>query len=364
MGTKSEELFSRLADVENIRYDELSDLRSFYLLSELKKIKKHISGNFIYEKLDTPQKDFKSIDAQISLLRERNLNFSDEEKSKRFLKECQYYRITAYRYPFVTSDDKDRFRDGVDFQDVWDLYIFDRRLRFLVIDAIERIEVALRSRWAHVLSNKYGILAYQDNTVFDSQMIRKTLSKVILESIQHSDQPCITHYRNNEQKIPIWGLCEVLTYGELLSMFNSIKPRKIKNEILEDFELDEKVAASFLNALRIVRNICAHHGRLWNKRLFSNFTCPTRPEPLYSSMNYPGIKEDDSDDIKKEKLDKQKSIYNILVMLVYFVEKIAPQSRWKNRLVDLISSDYACSFLPEMGFPSDWKNRPIWLKIL
>lgn len=365
MATTSEDLFSRLTGIENIGYESLSNFESFYLLSELKKIKKNLSNQFKYETLNEPLKDFKSIDEQIELLRQRNLNFSNVEKAKRLIKECQYYRITAYRYPFVHAEDKDKFLDNVDFDDLWNLYIFDRRLRFIVIDAIERIEVALRSRWAHVLSKKYGVLAYKDNNVFNNQMIRKTLSKVILENIQNSDQPCITHYLKNEEQIPIWGLCEVLTYGELLSMFNSIKPRAIKNEILEGFGLDEKIAVSFLNALRVVRNICAHHGRLWNKRLFSNFVCPSRPLELSSSLNYPIINDDvDSEELRKEKLDKQKSIYNILVMLVYFVKKIAPQSQWQTRLLNLITSNYAIRFLPEMGFPEDWKERPVWKEIL
>ena len=362
--SKRDILLSRLDDIENVNYENLSEFESFYLLSELKKIKKLISNSFEYEKFKAPDKVFKSIDDQIALLRSRNLNFSDEDKARKLLKECQYYRITAYRYPFVVSDDKDKFRDGIDFKDIWDLYIFDRRLRFLIIDAIERVEVSLRSRWAHVLSEKYGVLAYQDNAVFDNQMIRKTLARIIFENVQSSDQPCITHYLSNEQKIPIWGLCEVLTYGELLSMFNAIRPRKIKNEILEGFDLDEKVASSFFNALRIARNICAHHGRLWNKRLFANFTAPTRPKDLSSTINYPVICENDSDEIKSKKLDTQKSIYNIIVMLLYFVGKIAPQSKWQERLLSLINDEKNMAYLPEMGFPDDWKSRPIWLDLL
>lgn len=358
--SKRDILFSRLDGIESLTYEGLSDFSSFYLLSALRKVKKNISNSFKYEEFESPSKEFKSIDEQIELLRSRNLKFSNVEKAKNLLKECQYYRITAYRYPFVLTENKDFFKDDVDFEEIWDLYIFDRRLRFLVIDAIERIEVSLRSRWAHVLAGKYGILAYQENAVFDNQMIRNTLARIIFENIKSSDQPCITHFLENNQKIPIWGLCEVLTYGELLSMFNAIKPRKIKNEILDGFDLDEKVAASFFNSLRIVRNICAHHGRLWNKRLFSNFIAPMRPESLSLSLNYPTISDTDSDEIKSRKLDTQKSIYNIIVMLIYFVGKIAPQSKWLERLVALINNDSNKQYLREMGFPKDWKNRPIW----
>ena len=358
-------LFSRINGIENINYTDLSSLDDFYLLSELKRIKKHLSNSFCYENLEIPSKKFKSIDEQIALLRERNLKISNEARTRKLLNECQYYRITAYRYPFVYAENKDLFKEGADFNDIWDLYIFDRRFRFLIIDAIERIEVSLRSRWAHVLSEKYGILAYQDNAVFDNQMIRKTLSRIIFENIQYSDQPCITHYLNGKQKIPIWGLCEVLTYGELISMFHAIKPRKIKNEILKDFDLDEKVASSFFNSLRMVRNICAHHGRLWNKRLFLNVTCPKKPEMLNRSMNYPVINDEgDSDEIKISKLNLQKSIYNILVMLVYITGKIEPKSKWHSRLLNLLIVEKNKKFLPEMGFPTDWESLPIWIELL
>lgn len=161
--SKRDFLLSKLDDIDEINYDGLSDFESLYLLTELKKTKKLISNSFEYEKFSSPDKAFKSIDEQIELLRSRNLNFSNETRARELLKECQYYRITAYRYPFVLPQDKDKFRDGIDFNDIWDLYIFDRRLRFLVIDAIERIEVSLRSRWAHVLAGKYGIiLALED----------------------------------------------------------------------------------------------------------------------------------------------------------------------------------------------------------
>mgnify|MGYP000351638434 CR=1 FL=1 len=362
--SKRDILFLKLEGIENFTYDGLSDYESFYLLSELKRIKKCISNSFRYENFDVPQKDFKSIDEQIDILRSRNLKFSNEEKAKELLRDCQYYRIMAYRYPFVLPENKDIFRDNVDFNDIWNLYIFDRRLRFLIIDAIERIEVSLRSRWSHVLAEKYGVLAYQENAIFDNQMIRRTLARIIFENVQSSDQPCITHYLSKNQKIPIWGLCEVLTYGELLSMFNSIKPRKIKNEILSGFGVDEKVASSFLNALRIVRNICAHHGRLWNKRLFSNFKAPTRPETLSSTINYPAIDESDSDEDKSKKLEIQKSIYNILVMLIFFVEKIAPQSKWSKRLLVFLTDKNNSQYLTEMGFPCDWQSRPIWHSLI
>lgn len=358
-------LFSKLEGIEDFTYDGLLDYESLYLLSELKKINKCLSNSFRYENFDRPNKDFKSIEEQIALLRSRKLKFSDEGKAKKLLKECQYYRIMAYRYPFVLPENKDKFKDNVDFENIWDLYIFDRRLRFLVIDAIERIEVSLRSRWSHVLAEKYGVLAYQVNAIFDNQMIRRTLARIIFENVQSSDQPCITHYLSKNQKIPIWGLCEVLTYGELISMFNAIKPRAIKNEILKDFGLDEKIIASFLNALRIVRNICAHHGRLWNKRLFANFVCPTTPQTLSSSLNYPIIDDTlDSSETKKDKLYKQKSIYNILVMLVYFVDRIAPQSHWGERISTFLTNKDNSQYLPEMGFPNDWKSRPIWELLL
>jgi len=85
-----------------------------------------------------------------------------------------------------------------------------------------------------------------------------------------------------------------------------------------------------------------------------------RPESLSLSLNYPTISDTDSDEIKSLKLDTQKSIYNIIVMLIYFVGKIAPQSKWLERLVALINNDSNKQYLREMGFPKDWKNRPIW----
>jgi len=350
-----------LSCFDNIDVNNVSETEDFYILSKIKDIKKFTQKKFSYEQYEQPLKGVKTIEEQIGLLEKRNLKFSDKEKAKRLLKECQYYRITAYRYPFVFENNKDRFKDDIDFEDIWKLYVFDRRLRFLVIDAIERIEVSLRSRWAYVLAQKFGILAYQDNSAFKKQILHSTIAKIIFENIQTSDQPCITHYIKNNKKIPIWALCEIITYGELLSLFNAIKSRKIKNEILDNLEIDEKIASSFLNSLRIVRNICAHHGRLWNKRLFANLKKPNKPEELGLSMNYPAIDEKtDSKETISQKLNLQKSIYNILVMLVFFLDKIAPQSKWSKRLVELLQANG--KYLEEMGFPQNWEKLPIWEK--
>ncbi len=321
--------------------------------------RKNDSKPFRYGDLSSPLKGFKSIDEQISLLISRNLLFRDIEAAKAKLRECQYYRLTAYRHPFVSPDNKDRFLDGVYFDDIWRLYVFDRRLRFIVMDAIERIEVSLRSRWAHILAEKYGALAYENQELFDERA-RRNSAHAIPKKIETSKEPCIRHYVENGQKVPIWSLCEILTYGELLTLFNSIKARKLKNEILKDFDLDEKIASSFFNFLRIARNICAHHGRLWNKRLFANIKIPSRPEPLAMSVNYPDISDSDTEAEKTAKMNAQKSVYNVLVILIFLVGKIAPQSEWKKRLTALISAGEKEGYLKEMGFPQDWKSRPIW----
>lgn len=292
----------------------------------------------------TPSKDAKTYGELIDLLKTRGLSVPDAARAEVLLRECHYYRLMAYRFPFVHAEDSDAFVEGTSFEDLWRLYVFDRRLRLATLDAIERVETALRSRWAHVLGLKYGALAYENAEIHSGAPYRKALHG-ICEAIVASKEPCITHFRNDltpPERVPIWSVCEILTQGQLFTMINCLNDRAARDEIFDGWGLDAKRMSSFMNVLRNVRNICAHHGRLWNKRLFFEMKFPKHPPKLGESL-----------------VRGEKSVYNVLVILVWLVRKIAPQSRWRSRIVALVSEER--EFVRDgMGFPRDWRARPIW----
>lgn len=295
-----------------------------------------------------PQKSPKTYEELISILKNRGLSFDgiSEERAISLLKECLYYRLTAYRFPFVCQGNHDQFLSNAQFLDIWNLYVFDRCLRLTVLDAIERIEISLRSRWAHVLALHHGALAYENKNIH-TEKFHERLLLGIHEAIIDSKEPCITHFKDNAkhpQRVPIWSVCEILTQGQLFSAITYLKNENLRKQIFAGMGIDSKRMSSFLNVIRHVRNICAHHGRLWNKKLFFEMKIPKQPQELNNSLVF-----------------GEKSVYNVLTILVFLMRNIAPQSGWEVRVRELIAN--AKDFVQKgMGFPEDWRERPIWRK--
>jgi abortive infection bacteriophage resistance protein len=110
-----------------------------------------------------------SFEAQVDLLIDRGMEIADRTRAKRYLAHLNYYRLAAYWLPFEQDHPTHRFRPGTNFDQVLEHYIFDRELRLLVMDAIERIEVSLRTNWAYTLSHSYGPHAHLQRDLFKAK---------------------------------------------------------------------------------------------------------------------------------------------------------------------------------------------------
>ncbi len=113
-------------------------------------------------------KPHRTLQQQLSLLQHRGLIVQNLEVAERYLGHLNYYRLSAYWIPFLENRQTNRFKKGTKFEDVLNLYIFDRELRLLVLDAIERIEVSIRSKWAYYLSQQHGAHAHLNGALFKS----------------------------------------------------------------------------------------------------------------------------------------------------------------------------------------------------
>ena len=142
---------------------------------------------------------------------------------------------------------------------------------------------------------------------------------------------------------PVWMAAEVLSFGDLSRWLNNLDRRADRKAIAENYRLDEKSLRSFTHHITIIRNICAHHGRLWNRRFPPAVILPNSPQKLGDSFNR----------------STGRYIFNTLTFIVWFMERIAPGSKWKRRVVELVESCHQAS-PAAMGFPRNWRNRPIW----
>ena len=289
-----------------------------------------------------------SITDQLVLLRRRGMVIDDEPAARHYLQHISYYRLRAYWLTYETpaAAGDHAFRPGTRFEDVLALYVFDRQLRLLVMDAIERVEVALRAGWAHHMAMTYGSHGYLDQGLYDSRDRHARAVTTLSDEFQWSKDTFADHYRTKYTDPvlpPVWMAAEVMSFGLLSKFYSDLKLRGDRNAIAAPLALDERVVTSFAHHISHVRNICAHHGRLWNKRFTVKMTVPKYPAKLPVAMR-------DAD---------PRYLHNTLVMLDYLLALIAPGNEWKQRLVSLIDG---CPLADpaSMGFPADWRARAVW----
>ena len=290
-----------------------------------------------------------SIPDQIALLKSRGMTVDDEAHAEHYLRFISYYRLRAYWLPFeeAKTDDGDHaFRDGTKFNDVLTLYIFDRELRLLVLDAIERVEIALRAQWAHCMAMTHGPHGYLEQGHYADSARHSSAVKELKKEFKRSCDAFAKHYQNkyaNLELPPVWMAVEVISFGLLSKFFSNLKLRAERQKIAKPFGLDEKVVVSFAHHMSHVRNICAHHGRLWNKHFTIKMTVPNYPVKLPVTMRGADAR----------------ALHNTLVMLDYLLSIIAPGNEWRKHVLELIEN-CPLADTTRMGFPDNWRTRPSW----
>ncbi|MES1026631.1 Abi family protein [Gloeocapsa sp. BRSZ] len=280
---------------------------------------------------------------QVAILQERGMVINDLNTAIFYLRHLNYYRLSAYWLPFEVDHKSHKFRPNTEFNDVLNLYIFDRELRLLVLDAIERIEVSVRSQWSYQLGHLHNPHAHLNKQLFDSKHWENNLEQLKKE-ISRSEETFIKHHRNTykEELPPVWAVCEVMSLGLLSRWYSSLQPKKTRRSIASIYGIDDNVLQSWLHHLSLVRNICAHHSRLWNREFAVIPKLPKSKSGLIIDQFIP---------------DSRK-IYNTLIILLHCMEIISPQHNWRIRLKKLISNHSIP--VDQMGFPEDWIKRNIW----
>jgi abortive infection bacteriophage resistance protein len=231
-----------------------------------------------------------SIEEQIIRLSERGMIIADEEKAKMYLSNISYYRLSAYWYTFLQNPKIDhRFIAGTTFEKAIDTYVFDRKLRLLIFDEIERIEIALRTTIIHHFCLKYGNNWYEDKTLYKGKdtYFYKFLELLIAE-MNKTSEVFIKHYRekyDSPANPPAWMPLELASFGQLSMLYKNLKNCEAKKSVAKHFGLDEVVLESWLEALSYVRNACAHHMRLWNRKLPRTPLIPKKPKLVWLTEN-------------------------------------------------------------------------------
>jgi abortive infection bacteriophage resistance protein len=286
----------------------------------------------------------------------RGLKIDNSTLATHYLKVIGYYRFSSYALPFQDGSHPDKnFKPETDFKQLLALYIFDRELRLLVLDAIERIEVAVRANIVNEMCVKHGPHWFVEASNFATGRAHfnhdKFLDKIDEElGIPSSAKvPCrphnevfINHYysKYNEPYLPpAWMVFEVLSLSRMSQVFANLKDASVRNAIASHFGIDEQVLQNWLHSLSHVRNICAHHRRLWNRKFV------IKPIPAKKLGHLIPIND---------------RFYCVAVILHYMMGWIAPKSTWHRRLYDLLQTNPMAN-LHTMGLPQNWHDNPFWL---
>lgn len=279
---------------------------------------------------------------QLNLLISRGLIIADKKAVLHCLRHISYYRFSAYCLPFKHGD---LFIHNTTFEDIIDLYTFDRKLRLLILEVIEAIEIAVRSQAINQLSEKYGTFGYLNSKYFISSRHfnhEKWLAK-INASIDESSEEFIGHHKTkycSQKEFPIWKAFEVISFGALSRLFQGLQG-KDSQAIASQYGLHDVILLSWLHVIVYIRNLCAHHARLWNRKLTFKPKLPNK-------------------DKKWENIQNDR-IYCLLMMMQYLLQYINPNSTWQSRLINLLEEHPNVS-LKSMGFPVDWKENKLWKK--
>lgn len=227
-------------------------------------------------------KPFKTVEEQIALLTDRGLIVDDIEAAKNIFLTFNYYRISAYT---LTLRNNDIFYQDVHLNDVMQIYNFDMELRASLLYILEYIEISIRTHIGYYHAKSYGPLGYLNSNSFsDLERFLKFKSDYETTTVEYgSKEAFVKHYKDvYEGQFPIWALVELLSFGSLSRLFKNLKT-ETQDEICKAHygRIGKDYIENWLQGFTILRNICAHRGRLYNREIPFGLKLQSRDKKLF-----------------------------------------------------------------------------------
>jgi abortive infection bacteriophage resistance protein len=288
-----------------------------------------------------------TIDEQIDLLKQKKLIIEDEAKAKYWLSHVSYYRLKHYTFSFKNINDNNNFIPNTTFKQVLDLYLFDRKLKLVIFDGLETIEVAVKTMLSNTFSQSYGAHWYLEETMFSEKFEYDKFIEAIQAEYNDPDEYSVQVYKTiySDPKLPpSWMVMEFLTFGTISKIFEHIMVRNEKLDICWHFNLPDNILMSWLHCFTHMRNRCAHHARFVYRSVKHEPILPSRRKHIF-------LNEVDS--------VNRSSLYAALCCMQHLIGKINPDSSFKSGLLSLIDLNPAINYT-RMGFTENWRKEAIW----
>ncbi|HPJ01625.1 MAG TPA: Abi family protein [Candidatus Limiplasma sp.] len=278
-----------------------------------------------------------SIPDQLLHMTSKGLTVANTTKAYETLKHISFYRLRGY-YIHCYNRQTKQFDHGITFEDIVALHDFDKELSALVLDVTSSIEISLRAYLANEIcfaSNGQDAMAYLDSKHFSSSDLFLSNLGKLSGDIYRSKEIFVQHFKDHyDCQVPIWAVMGIASFGVLSKLFKSLDV-PIKRKITHDCYQRSTISwvESWLQAAVIIRNMCAHQSRLFNRK--------TGARPTILSV-------DDKATTKPE------TIYGTLLALKYLTEYSCGSANWTQKLKNLISKYSSVLDVSRLGFPSDW----------
>jgi abortive infection bacteriophage resistance protein len=283
------------------------------------------------------KKTFKTIEDQITILKERGLLVASDSRLENFLRNVSYYHASIYFKHF--QDSKSNFILNTRFEDVLNVYTFDQKLRLLLSDMLERIEKSFKAKLINEICFKESDGNWIVNdTYFVSNDYSERVTE-ILERLRYSKEIYIKHFYNKYSEPdypPAWMIVESLTFGQAVMVYRQLTTEN-KEIIASSYGINKIFVESWFYAFSDIRNICAHHGRLWNRELRVR---PSQKHGKYKNLFYN---------------NNGNRLFNHVLLMNIIGNKFCSGSEWLDTLRDLIAEHTI--EVSHMGFPKDWRER-------
>ncbi len=313
-----------------------------------------------------PPKPHKSYSELVNLLISRGMIVPDKNRAERKLSQIGYYRLSGFWYPcreFRTisrqadsgikkkPQREDFFQPNINFNDIIDLYLFDKRLRLLILDAIERIEIHVRSVIAHELGRRDPLAYQSDVFIHPAKMKDVTDRSGKIRNywrewtenhefkLRQSREECIIHHFSRSMAVPFWVAIEAWDFGTMSKYYENLK-KNYQSDVCIRLDIPKPdILKQWLQEINILRNKCAHHTRIWNSSYRNPL--PTIKNAYFNTLN----------------LDRnaRKRMFGMICILWFLVKKIGPSSDWLDNVRKVINSKPSMDSCPNtaMGFPDN-----------
>lgn len=292
-----------------------------------------------------------TIEQQIALLKHRGLLIESEIDTAHYLSHISYYRLGEYWHSMQVDKETHTFKPDSKFSDVIALYCFDRELRLLLFDTIEKLEISLRTKMIYHLSHEFDPWWFQNFEIFsDSLALVKTLSSLEDEISRSKDGVIKNHfkkYKEDGRFPPAWKTLEQTSFGALSKLYGNLKNTiESKDVIAKEFgAVNHTYLPSWLQSIAQIRNYCAHHSRLWNRNLPGTVKLLSKP-PL------PWI-----EDVPKQ--HEFQKLYIHLCLMKYLLNIVAPGNRMTEK-IDHLFEKYPNVDPNALGMKEQWQNEVLW----